>query len=142
MQASTPSIVQQIRIRDIGQGTEPVRIMAMRWLNDTEIGDGDAWDGGTDLDSSDDEEGGGLHNLHMEDRDEQENIGEWACMEVTFAFRGLKHGSAPKGGSTAPKSKNPFLLVNMSVGLKGVLGAPEVRELPSRQHPYALQEFC
>lgn len=122
MQASIPSIIQQIRIRDIGQGTEPIKITSMRWL---EHDDGEVQDGVPSSPESSEE------NLvsRVNNEDDQESIGEWACMEVTFTFRGVGRGLA--GGDSVSKASNPFLMVNMSLGLKGVLGAPEVRELPN-----------
>jgi len=122
MQASIPSIIQQIRIRDIGQGTEPIKIISMRWL---EHDDGEVEDGVVSSSESSEE------NLvkRASNEDDQESIGEWACMEITFAFRGVGRGLA--GGDSVSKASNPFLMVNMSLGLKGVLGAPEVRELPN-----------
>ena len=121
MQASIPPIIQQIRIRDIGQGTEPIRITSMRWL---EHDDGEVEGGviSSSPGSSEENLGRGANN-----EDDQECIGEWACMEITFAFRGVGRGFA--GGDSVSKASNPFLMVNMSLGLKGVLGAPEVREL-------------
>ncbi|KAF8448256.1 hypothetical protein BDZ91DRAFT_853581 [Kalaharituber pfeilii] len=116
MQASIPSIVQQIRIRDIGQGNEPVRILSMRWLDHD---DGQLDDMSTSSNNSDEE----LVKGASED-DGPESIGEWACMEITFAFRGLGRGIAR--GDSLSKAANPFLMVNMSLGLKGVVGAPEL----------------
>lgn len=116
MQASIPSIVQQIRIRDIGQGVEPIRILSMRWLDHD---DGEVEEINT---PSPDKSGEDLLKS-ANNEDDQESIGEWASMEITFAFRGVGQGVA--GGD---KASNPFLMVNMSLGLKGVLGAPELRE--------------
>ncbi|KAF8455087.1 hypothetical protein BGX38DRAFT_212185 [Terfezia claveryi] len=117
MQASIPSIIQQIRIRDIGQGTEPIKIISMRWL---EHDDGEVEDDVVSSSASSEEKlARGTNN-----EDDQESIGEWACIEITFAFRGVGRGLA--GGDSVSKASNPFLMVNMSLGLKGVLGAPEV----------------
>ncbi|RPB25083.1 hypothetical protein L211DRAFT_136673 [Terfezia boudieri ATCC MYA-4762] len=117
MQASIPSIIQQIRIRDIGQGTEPIKIISMRWL---EHDDGEVEDDVVSSSASSEEKltRGAING------DDQESIGEWACIEITFAFRGVGRGLA--GGDSVSKASNPFLMVNMSLGLKGVLGAPEV----------------
>jgi len=123
MQASIPSIIQQIRIRDIGQGTVPIKITSMRWL---EHDDGEVED---DVISPSPENSEEYLVGRVNNGDDQESIGEWACMEVTFAFRGVGGGLA--GGGSVSKASNPFLMVNMSLGLKGVLGAPEVRELPN-----------
>lgn len=121
MQASIPSIIQQIRIRDIGQGTEPIKILSMRWL---EHDDGEVEDDAENSPGSSKEDLAAKVN----NEDDQESIGEWACMEITFAFRGV--GKDLAGGESLRKASNPFLMVNMSLGLKGVLGAPEVREYP------------
>lgn len=93
MQASIPSVVNQVKIVNVGQGSTPVRILSLRWLKESEAA--------------------------AERLNEQEEVGEWACLEVAFAYR-----ASPSGGSAASKAKNANLLVQLTLGVKGVMGAP------------------
>ena len=116
MQASIPSVIQQIRVRDIGQGMEPIKILSMQWLDhdDVEIEDDKSY---SPQNSEEDLAGTGGEG--------QESKGQWASMEIKFSFRGIGRGL-----SGSNKGSNPFLMINMSLGLQGVLGAPELRTCP------------
>ncbi|KAL7267575.1 hypothetical protein RUND412_009834 [Rhizina undulata] len=98
MQASIPSIVSQIKVSNVGQGTTPMRILSMRWLNE------------------DREEksvpSGGI------DRMTEQEVGEWVSLEVAFSYR-----AQPSGANAVSKAKNAHLLLYMRMGLKGVLDA-------------------
>lgn len=96
MQASIPSFVNEVKVTNVGQGTKPIRIISLRWLREEEA------PGGT-----------------TDPLGEQEEVGEWACLEVTFAYR-----AGRSGASAASKAKNANLLVHLTLGLKGVVATP------------------
>lgn len=96
MQASIPSFVNEVKITNVGQGTTPMRILSLRWLSEAE-----APRGATDR------------------LNEQEEVGEWACFEIGFAYRASRSGA-----SAASKAKNANLLVHLTLGLKGVVATP------------------
>ncbi|KAI5850247.1 hypothetical protein DFP73DRAFT_508523 [Morchella snyderi] len=96
MQASIPSIVNEVKVTNVGQGTNPIRILSLRWLNESEV------------------PGGPTERLN-----EQEEVGEWAALEVAFAYR-----ASPSGSSAASKAKNANLLIHLTFGVKGVMGTP------------------
>lgn len=93
MQASIPSFVNEVKVTNVGQGTTPIRILSLRWLH---------------------EEGVPVDKLS-----EQEEVGEWACLEVAFAYRASRSGA-----SAASKAKNANLMVYLTLGLKGVVATP------------------
>lgn len=100
MQANIPLGVQQIRIQDIGQGTEPIKILSMKWLDHDDVKE--------------------IEGFGDED---QESIGQWAYMEITFSF--TNRGSA---GNSLSKGSNPFLMINVGLGIQGIMSGPEVRK--------------
>lgn len=96
MQASIPSVVNQVKIVNVGQGSTPMRILSLRWLSEDEVPRG-----------------------ATERLNEQEEVGEWACLEVAFAYR-----AGPSGSSAASKAKNANLLIQLTLGLRGVVATP------------------
>lgn len=101
MQNSIPSIITQVKIVNIGQGTTPLRILSMRWLSDENEGDEMLESGAPDR----------IQDL--------EDEGEWASLEVSFAYR-----AKPSSSSAASKAKNANLLVHFYMGLSGIFGTP------------------
>ncbi|KAG0640302.1 hypothetical protein HOY80DRAFT_959482 [Tuber brumale] len=95
MQASMPPVVNQVKITSVGQGSTPIRILSMRWLNE----------GG--------EKGA---NVRL---DEQEEVGEWVSLELAFAYR-----ASPSSSDAPSKAKNASLLIHLTLGLQGVLETP------------------
>ena len=104
MQASIPSIITQVKIVNVGQGTTPARVLSMRWLDDAN--------------ETDKQTNSTSYRLN-----EHEQVGEWASLEMSFAYRGL-----PSAASAASKAKNANLLVHFYVGMNGLFGAP-IRKL-------------
>jgi hypothetical protein len=104
MQNSIPSIVTQIKIVNVGQGSTPMRVLSMRWLDEGNENDGNAPD----------TEHGATDRLN-----EQEQVGEWASLEISFSYRAL-----PSSASASSKAKNANLLVHFYMGLNGLFGAP------------------
>jgi hypothetical protein len=95
MQASMPPVVNQVKVASVGQGSTPMRILSMRWLNEE----------GT---------GGAGERLN-----EQEKVGEWVSLEIAFSYR-----ASPSSSDAASKAKNASLLIQLTLGLKGVMGTP------------------
>ena len=56
----------------------------------------------------------GPHRLN-----EEEQMGEWANLEVSFAYR-----AQPSSSSARSKAKNANLLVHLHMGMNGFFGAP------------------
>lgn len=96
MQASIPSIVNEVKVTNVGQGTTPMRVLSLRWLAEDEV----------------------LRDTNGR-LNEQEEVGEWACLEIAFAYRASRSGA-----SAASKAKNANLMVYLTLGLKGVVATP------------------
>lgn len=110
MQASIPSIVTQAKVANVGQGVVPIRVLSMRWLgeeNKVELDPLDTKHGATDR------------------LNEEEQVGEWASLEITFSYR-----AQPSSSSARSKAKNANLLVNFFMGMNGLFGTP-VRKFSS-----------
>jgi Ca2+-dependent lipid-binding protein len=104
MQASIPSFITQVKIVNVGQGVTPLRVLSMRWLDEENQNDSKAADtkhGATDR------------------LNEEEQMGEWASLEVSFAYR-----AQPSSSSAQSKAKNANLLVHFYMGLNGFFGTP------------------
>jgi hypothetical protein len=102
MQNSIPSIVSQVKIVNIGQGSTPIRVLSMRWLDD-------------ENDSNADD----TEHRTTDRLSEQEQGGEWANLEVSFSYRAL-----PSSSSASSKAKNANLLVHFFMGMNGLFGTP------------------
>ncbi|KAL4247548.1 hypothetical protein ABKN59_007359 [Abortiporus biennis] len=97
MQASAPKFVHAVRIADLGLGTNAGRITTIRSLPDR---DKDQQDG--DVSRPESEKNEELEEDHVN-------------LEVSFAYRGL-----PSGSTAQSKGDNLHLLVEFSVGIKGM----------------------
>ena len=104
MQASIPSIITQVKVVNVGQGSTPVRVLSVRWLDDEHVGRGTTEDSGAAL---------------TEKYGEIEKVGEWASLEVSFAYR-----ARPSSASAESKAKNANLLVHFYMGMNSLFGTP------------------
>lgn len=132
MQASLPSLVRMVSVEDIGQGSESVRILGIKWLptgaasqtvtsdgklqksnsNDRAVpGQGEIDDGKGDAGSKPDD---GSSKQHKQDEQESQNIsegmeaeeGEFVNIEIAFAY---KARAAGKGLKNLSKNAHLFL---------------------------------
>ncbi|KAK9436679.1 meiotically up-regulated protein [Metarhizium brunneum] len=108
MQASVPGIVENVRVADISQGSNPIRILNMRALPDSHVKD------------IKDE----IHkeNEKKMDKDELaavEHAGEFYNMEVSIAYH-----ARPSGEDVASKAKNMGMQLVFYLGIKGLFGVP------------------
>ncbi|KHN97769.1 meiotically up-regulated protein [Metarhizium album ARSEF 1941] len=108
MQASVPGIVENIRVADISQGSNPIRILNMRALPDSHV---------TDIKDE-------IHRQNKEkmDKDELaavEQAGDFYNMEVSIAYH-----AKPSGEDVASKAKNMGMQIVFYLGVKGLFGVP------------------
>ncbi|EIN08704.1 hypothetical protein PUNSTDRAFT_133889 [Punctularia strigosozonata HHB-11173 SS5] len=99
MQASVPSFIDMVRIRDIGLGSNALRVTSIRSLPDAKH------DVAT-MDSLGDEEREQLDGDHI-------NI------EIGFAYKAL-----PSGTTASSKAHNAHLLIEFFMGVKGLWAVP------------------
>ncbi|OAA44286.1 meiotically up-regulated protein [Metarhizium rileyi] len=108
MQASVPGIVENVRVADISQGSNPIRILNMRALPDGHVKD------------IQDE----IHKENEKKMDEHElaaieQAGEFYNMEVSIAYH-----AKPSGEDVASKAKNMGMQLVFYLGIKGLFGIP------------------
>ncbi|KAK7746974.1 hypothetical protein SLS53_002162 [Cytospora paraplurivora] len=108
MQASVPGIIENVKVNDISQGSNPLRILSLRALPDSHVKDlkeGIAKEQAKTKDPQEmaaDEEGGDFYNL-----------------EASIAYHSL-----PSGGDVSSKAKNMGMQLVFYLGMRGLFGVP------------------
>ncbi|KDQ33994.1 hypothetical protein PLEOSDRAFT_1110809 [Pleurotus ostreatus PC15] len=90
LQASLPAFVKAVKIADIGQGIEPVRIRQVQWLDATRK----------------------KNKTHKGDAEDEEEAGEYVCLELGLVYR----STLPSKGQTASietRSSNPHMVLHI-----------------------------
>lgn len=108
MVASVPGVIDNIRVADINQGTNPIRILNMRALPDSHV---------EDIKKE-------LHkqNKKTMDPDElaaNEQAGEFYNMEVSLAYH-----AKPSGVDVSSKARNMGMQLIFYLGVRGFFGVP------------------
>ncbi|KAI5121834.1 hypothetical protein M0805_003268 [Coniferiporia weirii] len=94
MQASVPKFVHSVRVADLGQGSNALRLTSIRSLPDADVDDT-------------------LHNAN--DAVKEHLMRDHVNVEVSFAYRAL-----PSGSEASSKAHNAHLLIDFFFGMKGV----------------------
>ena len=108
MQASVPGVIENVKVADISQGNNPLRILSLRALPDAhmqEVKDEMHKENAKVKDPQElkaDEEGGDFYNL-----------------EVSFAYH-----AKPSKGSMSAKAANMGMQMIFYLGIKGLFGVP------------------
>jgi Ca2+-dependent lipid-binding protein len=115
MQASVPGIIENVKVADISQGNNPIRILSMRALPDEHMKD------------VKDE----MHKQNEKVKDPQELAadeegGDYYNLEVSFAYH-----AKPSGGEVSSKAANMGMQLIFYLGIKGLFGVP----LPICKYP-------
>lgn len=113
MQASVPGIIENVRVADISQGSNPLRILSLRALPEVEV---------KDLKTAATAERDGQD---QQQRLAEEEGGEVYNLEASFAY----HAAPTEGRGVSKKAKNMHLQVEFYLGIKGLFGVP-VRMYP------------
>ncbi|XHG01216.1 hypothetical protein AWENTII_004611 [Aspergillus wentii] len=107
MQASAPGVVENVRIAEIDQGNNPLRILSMRALPDGHV---------QDL----------KNNIHEENqkKDPQEAAayeegGSYYNMEASFAYH-----AKPSSQTASSKARNMHMQLVFYLGVRGLFGVP------------------
>ncbi|OJJ49059.1 hypothetical protein ASPZODRAFT_1387135 [Penicilliopsis zonata CBS 506.65] len=108
MQASAPGVIENVRIAEIDQGSNPLRILSMRALPDSHV---------QQLKDN-------IHRENHEKKDPQEAAaieegGSYYNMEASFAYH-----AKPSGLSASSKARNMHMHLVFYLGIKGVFGVP------------------
>jgi len=108
MQASVPAIIENVRVAEIDQGNNPIRILSLRALPDSRV---------KDLKQS-------IHNENKKTKDPQEAAadeegGDYYNLEVSFAYH-----AKPTGTTASDKARNMHMQLVFYLGMKGLFGVP------------------
>lgn len=108
MQVSAPKIVENVRIAEIDQGNNPLRILSMRALPDEHV---------QDLKNN-------IHEDNKKNKDPQEAAaaeegGSYYNMEASFAYH-----AKPSSQTASSKARNMHMQLVFYLGVKGLFGVP------------------
>ncbi|PSN68985.1 hypothetical protein BS50DRAFT_675241 [Corynespora cassiicola Philippines] len=108
MQASVPAVIENVRVAEINQGSNPLRILSLRALPDSHV---------EDLKKS-------LHEQNKKNKDPQEAAadeegGDNYNLEVSFAYH-----AQPTGARASDKARNMHMQLVFYLGIKGLFGVP------------------
>lgn len=106
MQASVPSVIENVRIAEINQGNNPFRVLSLRALPDGHVS----------------EMKNAIHHRNEKTKDPQELAadeegGDYYNLECSFAYH-----AAPTGAGTSEKAKNMHMQLVFYLGIKGLFG--------------------
>ncbi|KAH8903973.1 hypothetical protein BR93DRAFT_940140 [Coniochaeta sp. PMI_546] len=108
MQASVPGIIENVKVNDISQGSNPLRVLSLRALPDDQVQDlkdqirKEAQKTKDPQEIAAEEEGGDFYNL-----------------EATVAYHAI-----PSGKDVSSKAKNMGMQLIFYLGIKGLFGVP------------------
>lgn len=108
MAASVPGIIDNVRVADISQGNNPIRILNMRALPDSHV-----------QDIKDELHKQNEKNTDPEELAANEQAGSFYNMEVSIAYH-----AKPSGGDIASKARNMGMQLVFYLGIKGLFGVP------------------
>jgi hypothetical protein len=110
MQASVPGIIENVRVAEINQGSNPIRILSLRALPDTH-------DEMKALKKQ-------MHEDNKKTKDPQEAAadeegGDYYNLEISFAYH-----AEPSGKRASDKARNMHMQLVFYLGIKGLFGVP------------------
>lgn len=108
MQASVPGVIENVRVAEINQGNNPIRILSLRALPDGHV-----------KEMKDD-----IHKQNAEKKDPQELAadeegGDYYNIECSFAYH-----AKPAGKGVSAKARNMHMQLVFYLGIKGLFGVP------------------
>lgn len=108
MQASVPGVIENVRVAEINQGSNPIRILSLRALPDDHM---------KEIKQS-------IHEENKKTKDPQEAAadeegGDYYNLEVSFAYH-----AAPTGKRASDKARNMHMQLVFYLGIKGLFGVP------------------
>lgn len=108
MQASVPGIIENVRVAEINQGSNPIRILSLRALPDDHMK----------------EMKQAIHEENKKTKDPQEAAadeegGDYYNLEISFAYH-----AEPSGKRASDKARNMHMQLVFYLGVKGLFGVP------------------
>jgi Ca2+-dependent lipid-binding protein len=117
MQASLPGFIGNVRVADISQGENPIRILSLRALPESEV---------SDLKAS---ATAAREGRDPEQRKAEEDGGEVYNLEVSFAYNAAPTETRGVNG----KTRNMHMQIIFYIGVRGVFDVPLRKLLSSIQ---------
>jgi Ca2+-dependent lipid-binding protein len=108
MVASVPGIIENVRVADMSQGNNPLRILSMRALPDSHV-----------QGIKDEQHKKAKENTDPEELAAMEQAGAFYNLEVSVAYH-----AKPSSGDIASKAKNMGMQLVFYLGVKGLFGVP------------------
>ncbi|KAM5348642.1 hypothetical protein ACJ41O_008466 [Fusarium nematophilum] len=108
MAASVPGVIEHVRVADISQGNNPIRILNMRALPDSHV-----------QDIKDEQHRQAEKNTDPEELAANEQAGSFYNLEVAIAYH-----AKPSGQDIASKARNMGMQLVFYLGIKGLFGVP------------------
>lgn len=110
MSASVPGIIENVRVADINQGSNPIRILSLRALPDTHV---------KELKES-------IHEDNKKTKDPQEAAaaeegGDYYNLEASFAYHAKPSDNK---NDTSARARNMHMQLVFYLGVKGLFGVP------------------
>ncbi|KAF2839541.1 hypothetical protein M501DRAFT_719156 [Patellaria atrata CBS 101060] len=110
MQASVPGVIEHVRVAEINQGSNPIRILSLRALPDDQM---------KEMKKT-------IHEENKKTKDPQEAAadeegGDFYNLEVSFAYHALPSG---KRATASDKARNMHMQLVFYLGIKGFFGVP------------------
>lgn len=108
MGASVPAVIENVRVAEINQGNNPIRILSLRALPDTHV---------KEIKES-------IHEENKRNKDPQEAAadeegGDYYNLEASFAYH-----AKPTGKDSSSKARNLHMQLVFYLGIKGLFGVP------------------
>ncbi|KAJ3515373.1 hypothetical protein NM208_g14973 [Fusarium decemcellulare] len=108
MAASVPGVIENVRVADISQGNNPIRILNMRALPDSHV-----------QDIKDEQHKQNEKTTDPEELAANEQAGSFYNLEVAIAYH-----AKPSGQDIASKARNMGMQLVFYLGIKGLFGVP------------------
>lgn len=108
MQASVPGVIENVRVAEINQGSNPIRLLSLRALPDSHM---------MEMKEA-------IHEENKKTKDPQEAAadeegGDYYNLECSFAYHAL-----PTGKRASDKARNMHMQLVFYLGIKGLIGVP------------------
>lgn len=108
MQASVPGVIENVRVAEINQGSNPIRLLSLRALPDSHM---------MEMKEA-------IHEENKKTKDPQEAAadeegGDYYNLECSFAYHSL-----PTGKRASDKARNMHMQLVFYLGIKGLIGVP------------------
>jgi hypothetical protein len=108
MTASVPGVIENVRVADISQGNNPLRILSLRALPDSHV-----------KDIKDEIHKENQKTMDPDELAAVEEAGDFYNLEVSVAYH-----AKPSGADISSKARNMGMKLVFYLGVKGLFGVP------------------